>query len=134
MQRLLTVFFIFASLLSPSLSWSADPAKSAEPMAVFIAADWCANCKALEPKLQDAYKGFENKINLVNLDLTDDKRFFQAKQVVFKLGVPKLLKGSVAVGWVALFDRNGNQVGQLKQDMTVEEMKRALRNLASSSI
>ncbi len=103
-------------------------------MAVFIEADWCMNCKILEPKLRDAFKGFEAKINLVNIDVTDDKRFFESKQVVFKLGVPKLLKGSVSAGWVALIDRHGNQVGKLMQDMSVEDMKRALHNLAASSI
>ncbi len=121
-------------LLNAGLAWSSDPAKSTEPMAVFIEADWCANCKVLGPKLRYACKGLEHKINFVNLDVTDDRRFFEAKQVVFKLGVPKLLKGVVTVGWVALFDRNGRQVGTIRQDMSVEEIRHALLSLAEGSI
>ncbi|MES2488936.1 MAG: thioredoxin family protein [Pseudomonadota bacterium] len=134
MKCLLTIVFSFAVFFNSNLAWSAGPQKSAEPMAVFIAADWCGNCKVLEPKLHDALKGFEHKINFVNIDVTDDKRFFQSKQVVFKLGVPKLLKGSVTVGWVALFDRNGNQVGKIMQDMSVDEMKQAFQALSAKSI
>lgn len=132
MKRILPIFISLMTLMNSCLAWSASPVKPAEPMAVFIEADWCMNCKVLEPKLRDAFKGFEQQINLVNIDVTDDRRFFESKQVVFKLGVPKLLKGSISVGWVALIDRNGNQVGKLMQDMSVDEMKRALRNLASS--
>lgn len=134
MKCLKTIIFGFAVLLNANFAWGAGPEKSAEPMAVFIAADWCANCKILAPKLHDALKSFEHKINFVNIDVTDDKRFFQSKQVVFKLGVPELLKGSVIVGWVALFDRHGNQVGKILQDMSVEEIKQALQALSEKSI
>jgi hypothetical protein len=30
------------------------------------------------------------------------------------------------VGWVALFDRNSQQVGEIKQDKSVEQIKQAL--------
>lgn len=70
MKRFLLVAFIFTALFDSSLGWCAGTGKYAELMAVFIEADWCANCKVLQPKLQDAYKGFERKINLVNLDVT----------------------------------------------------------------
>jgi hypothetical protein len=125
------LLFSLAACLNSCFAWSAAPTKlNAEPMAILIAADWCFNCKIIEPKLRDAFKGFERKINLVNLDLTDDKRFFEAKQVVFSLGVPKLLQGKVAVGWVALYDRHGRQVGKLLQDMSIEEMRQALQSLS----
>lgn len=134
MKHLLTILFGLSALMTSCLAWSAGPKKSSEPMAVFIEADWCMNCKILEPKLRAALHGMEDQIRFVNLDVTDDKRFFEAKQVVFKLGVPKLLKGSVTVGWVALYDRNGNQVGKIMQDMSVEEIRQALRVLTEKSI
>ncbi len=116
-------------MFSMGFAFGAEPAKPAQPMAVLISADWCMNCKIIKPKLQEAYKGFEGKIRFVSLDVTDDKTFIKAKQEAFALGVPKLLVGSFATGWVALFDRNGKQVGKLMQDMSVEDMRAALKAL-----
>lgn len=132
-KRLLALLLSCGALFSSGSAWSASSVRSAEPMAILIAADWCINCKILEPKLKAALNGFEGKINRVDLDVTDDKHFFESKQVVFHLGVPKLLQGKIAVGWVALYDRYGNQVGKLMQDMSVDEMRQVLKNLSSSS-
>lgn len=132
MKRLLPVFFGLVAMFGSSLVWSAEPAKPAQPLAVLIAADWCLNCKIIKPKLQEAYKGFEGKIHFATLDVTDDKTFVKAKQQAYELGVPKLLVGSFATGWVALYDRNRKQVGKLMQDMSVEDMRAALAALVNS--
>lgn len=133
MKRLLPIFLSLVTLLSGTLAWGAEPQKVMQPMAVLISADWCMNCKIIKPKLQEAYKGFEGKINFVSLDVTDDKAFFKAKHQAFELGVPQLLNGSISTGWVALFDRHGKQVGRLMQDMSVDDMKKALQSLAAAS-
>jgi thiol-disulfide isomerase/thioredoxin len=132
MKRLLPMLLGLVALLSASLTWSAGTAKPAEPMAVLISADWCMNCKIIKPKLQEAYKGFEGKINFVSLDVTDDKAFFKAKHQALTLGVPQLLNGSFSTGWVALFDRHGKQVGRLMQDMSVADMQKALQALVAA--
>ena len=133
MKRLLVFVFSAMALMNSCLAWSAGPSKSKVPMAILIAADWCMNCKVIAPKLRDALKGLEQKVSFVNLDVTDDKHFFQSKQVVFHLGVPKLLQGKISVGWVALYDRHGRQVGKLMQDMSVDEMRQAIQQLSSDS-
>ena len=133
MKRFLPILVGFIALLSSSFAWSAESSKTAQPMAVLISADWCFNCKIIKPKLQQAYKAFEGKINFVSLDVTDDKTFMKAKQQAFSLGVPQLLNGSVATGWVALFDNHGKQVGELKQEMSVPEMQKALQALVAQS-
>jgi len=68
----------------------------------------------------------------VSFDVTDEKAWFKSKQEAYVLGVPKLLNGKLTVGWVALFDRNGNQIGKIVQDMSVEDMENALQALAAS--
>jgi thiol-disulfide isomerase/thioredoxin len=132
MKRLFPILLGLVALFSASLALSAAPAKSTEPMAVLISADWCMNCKIIKPKLQEAYKGFEGKINFTSLDVTDDKAFFKSKHQAFALGVPQLLNGSISTGWVALFDRHGKQVGRLMQDMSVADMQKALQALVNS--
>jgi thiol-disulfide isomerase/thioredoxin len=132
MKRLLPLLLCFAALLGSSLAWGAEAEKVKEPMAVLISADWCMNCKIIKPKLEEAYKDFQGKINFVSLDVTDDKTFFKAKHQAFVLGVPQLLNGSISTGWVALFDRHGKQVGKLMQDMSVEDMKSSLKALVAA--
>jgi thiol-disulfide isomerase/thioredoxin len=105
--------------------------KSSQPMAVLIAADWCGNCKVIKPKLKQAYKNFEGQMSFVSLDVTDDARFAQSQKLAVKLGVPQLLAGQVATGWVALIDRSGKRVGELRQTMSVEEMQQALQALVA---
>lgn len=131
MKHILSIFISLLALLSVSSAWSAEPAKAAQPMAVLISADWCINCKIIKPKLQDAYKDFQGKINFVSLDVTDDATFAKAQKQAVQLGVPQLLNGSISTGWVALFDRHGKQVGKLMQDMSVEDMKAALKLLVA---
>ena len=132
MKSFLSICFGLIVLLGSSLAWSAEPAKAAQPMAVLISADWCLNCKIIKPKLQEAYKDFQGKINFVSLDVTNDATFTKAQKQALQLGVPQLLNGSVATGWVALFDRHGKQVGKLMQDMSVEDMKAALKALVAA--
>lgn len=132
MKRLLPVLLSLVAMFNMTLAWSAEPAKSTQPLAVLIAADWCFNCKVIKPKLKEAYKGFEGKVRFATLDVTDDKTFIKAKQEAYELGVPKLLIGSFATGWVALYDRNGKQVGRLMQDMSVEDMRAALKALVDA--
>lgn len=108
---------------------NAAAAKADKPLAILIAADWCYNCKIIKPKLQQAYKGFEDKISFVTLDVTDDARTQKAQQQAAQLGQPKLLQGQFATGWVDLIDRSGKPVGELKQDMSVAQMRAALEAL-----
>jgi thiol-disulfide isomerase/thioredoxin len=132
MTRLTTMLLSILLLVASGASFAADAAKAAQPMAVLISADWCMNCKIIKPKLHEAYQGFENKIMFVSLDVTDDATFARAQKQALQLGVPQLLSGSLATGWVALFDRNRKQVGKLMQDMSVEDMRKALQALVAA--
>jgi thiol-disulfide isomerase/thioredoxin len=123
--------FLLLSLLAVFASEPGICAKPAQPMAVLIAADWCGNCKVIKPKLKQAYKNFEGQMSFVSLDVTDDARFAQSQKLAVKLGVPQLLAGQVATGWVALIDRSGKRVGELRQTMSVEEMQQALQALVA---
>ncbi|TXH03426.1 MAG: hypothetical protein E6R07_11240 [Nevskiaceae bacterium] len=127
MKRILIV--LSALLLATGVN-TASAAKTDKPLAILIAADWCYNCKIIKPKLQQAYQGFENRIEFVTLDVTDDARLQKAQQQAAQLGQPQLLQGQFATGWVDLIDRSGKPVGELKQDMSVAQMRTALEALA----
>lgn len=130
MRRLLPLLMSLILVLSPTLATSAEPAKPAQPLAVLIAADWCYNCKQIKPKLAELRRRFESKINFVNLDVTDDARFLVAWQQAGALGIGYLLDGQFATGWVALIDRHGKKIGELHQEMGIDEMQSALQKLS----
>jgi thiol-disulfide isomerase/thioredoxin len=134
-EKVMTKRFLFLllSLLTALAPGQGVCAKAAQPMAVLIAADWCGNCKVIKPKLKQAYKNFEGQMSFVSLDVTDDARFAQSQKLAVKLGVPQLLAGQVATGWVALIDRSGKQIGELRQTMSVEEMQQALQALVGEA-
>lgn len=131
MKQLFALVLCLFAFAGSSAAFADGPQKVSQPMAVLISADWCMNCKIIKPKLAEAYKDFQGKINFVSLDVTDDKAFFKSKHQAFELGVPQLLNGSFSTGWVALFDQHGKQVGRLMQDMSVDDMKAALKTLVA---
>ena len=133
MKRFLPVLLSLMMLLVPGLGATAENSRPNQPLAILIAADWCYNCKIIKPKLHEAYQGFEGKIDFVTLDVTDDARLAQAQKQAAKLGQPSLLLGQFATGWVDLVDRNGKKVGELRQDMSVEEMRKALQALVGKT-
>ncbi|MGH8460645.1 MAG: TlpA family protein disulfide reductase [Stenotrophobium sp.] len=129
MKRFIPVLLSLLTLSIPSFGAGAASIRHSQPLAILIAADWCTNCKIIKPKLHDAYQGFEDKIDFVTLDVTDGARLAQAQKQADKLGQPGLLLGHFATGWVDLVDRNGKQAGELRQDMSVPQMRKTLQAL-----
>ncbi len=104
-------------------------AAQARPMAVLFSAPWCYNCKLIKPKLKTVEAEFGAQIDFIVLDFADDASRSAAESVARERGFLPLFAANRATGWVALLDRDGHQVGELKQDMTVEEMQARLQTL-----
>ena len=129
MNRLSVTMLLALILCLPA--WSVQAAVKAQPMAVLISAEWCINCKLIEPKLAQLRDAYEGKLRFVSLDVTDDARLELAQERAEKLGIGDLLQGEFATGWVALFDRHGRKVGELHQQMSVDEMRKTLNALVA---
>jgi len=126
--RVISLMFSIAMLVSPTAS-RAD-SSTPEPMAVLFYADWCTNCKLLEPKYEPAHAGLEDKIQFVKLDVTSKATQQQARATAQALGIGPLYTSNHATGWVALVDVNHVQVGELKYDESADDMRAALEKLA----
>jgi thiol-disulfide isomerase/thioredoxin len=125
--------FVALWLLCASFGLAAEPTSApTRPLVVVFYADWCMNCKILMPKLTQAMKGLEEKLELVKLDSTDDTRKLASRERAKALGISELWYVNHATGWAALFDRNRQQVDSLKQDMSEEELHRHLVELAEA--
>ncbi|WP_428313186.1 thioredoxin domain-containing protein [Hydrocarboniphaga sp.] len=101
-----------------------------KPMAVWFYADWCMNCKMLAPKLAQVQPEFEQRIEFVKLDVTNEERKAASREQSKKLGVYPLYMANKATGWIALIDTQGKQVGEIRHFMSVDEMREALNQLA----
>lgn len=102
-----------------------------KPMAVWFYADWCMNCKMLAPKLAQVQPEFEQRIDFIKLDVTNEERKAASREQAKKLGVYPLYMANKATGWIALIDTQGKQVGEIRHFMSIEEMRSLLAKLAA---
>lgn len=119
---------MWAGLGMPAaLSAAADP----RPFGVWFYADWCMNCKLIAPKLAVVEPEFASKIRFYKFDFTDESHDSENFKLASSLGIRDMLMGTHKTGWVALFDASGKQVGELKQQMTPDEMRAVLKQVAA---
>jgi thiol-disulfide isomerase/thioredoxin len=109
-------------------SGQARAAEAPKVIAINFYADWCAGCKALKPKLEEAMSVAEGQPCLtVKLDQTD-KDSKQSQYMLAALGLGDLWKEHAGkTGFVLLVDANTKKVVNTityKQD--VKEIKSAL--------
>lgn len=117
------------------LSLFAGPTHAGDkPMAVWFYADWCMNCKMLAPKLAQVQPEFEQRIDFVKLDVTNEERKAASREQSKKLGVYPLYMANRATGWIALIDTRGKQTGEIRHFMSVDEMREALTKLAGPAV
>jgi len=57
------------------------------PKLVLITADWCKFCQAARPALMEAYGPFHGKVELVELDVTDDYTTKESARIATEAGV-----------------------------------------------
>jgi thiol-disulfide isomerase/thioredoxin len=76
---------------APSTSAHARPSQPGprfdRPKLVLITADWCTFCQAARPSIMDAYEPFRAKVELVELDVTDDFTTKESLRVAEEEGV-----------------------------------------------
>ena len=116
---------------------SSVPAFAADIAAVRIHADWCPNCKALDPKLATVEAALDDDVTVrfVRLDYTNrDKGALWA--AAEKEGLKEVLKeytgGKIKTGLLLLVNEDTNEVvGKEKSSATETELRNALLAAAS---
>lgn len=129
LARLLLVVLSLGALARAD---AGDPAAAADPrpQAVWFYADWCMNCKLIAPKLKRLQPRFEERVRFVKLDLTADSRREQNRELAAAGGFLDLYVANRKTGWVALLDSSGAPVGELKAEMSLDELSSRLEQLA----
>ncbi len=59
----------------------------AKPTVVLLHADWCGACKKLAPTLADLKQQYSDRLNFVELDVTNEETTAQAAKTARQLGI-----------------------------------------------
>ncbi|NUO51987.1 MAG: thioredoxin family protein [Polyangiaceae bacterium] len=72
---------------SASRGSDARPGRFDRPKLVLIRADWCGVCHEVEPGIITGYAAYEDKVDLVVLDVTDARAIARSSEIARREGV-----------------------------------------------
>lgn len=103
-------------------------------LAVYFYADWCANCKILAPKLQEARdkgKLDSKKILFVKLNLTDKVTINQSSMEAQALGIGEFVqKQGSGTGYVVVLDANSKkELARFLSNASAADMQKRIDEL-----
>ncbi len=94
--RLAIGVLAFVALLTPFVTTgahnSASKKKSTKPTVVILHADWCGACKKLAPTFSDLKQQYSDRLNFVELDVTNEATTAQAAKTAQQLGIGKFFE------------------------------------------
>lgn len=130
-----TFFFRFIALalltLMVTVPASARELASPKLIAVYFYADWCSNCKILEPNMAEARKqGTLDKkdILFVTLDLSNKPAIHQSILHAQALGIGEFLKAQgSSTGYVAVLDADSKKkLARFDRESSAEAIKKQI--------
>ncbi len=95
--RLAIVALAFVALLTPFITTNAKNSAGnkkghAKPTVVLLHADWCGACKKLAPTFSDLKQQYSDRLNFVELDVTNEETTAQAAKTAQQLGIGKFFE------------------------------------------
>ncbi len=97
-------------------------AESGKTSLVLFYADWCPNCKILDPKLKEALSDIDqDKLSMVTFDYTDRERILASKDLAAAKGLTDLQKSYGAkTGFAVLADESGKEISVISSEDSAE--------------
>jgi thiol-disulfide isomerase/thioredoxin len=113
-------------------SWEAPAYPEAKLLAVEVWAEWCPNCRILDPELQRARMGDaldDLPVLFVKLNYTDKTTINQAKMQGKALGLEEFMKANGAgTGYVALLDpANKKELARFTKDSKAIDITKTIK-------
>lgn len=122
-----------AAVMLPKSVWAQDKPRAAtekpKVVGVLFYADWCASCKALEPKLSEVKKQvMDQPIYFTRVDLTDDCTKKQSGMFAEWVGLGEVYREHAPkTGFMLLIDPQTRQVlTKLTKTQSQAELKAAM--------
>ncbi|MEM1115655.1 MAG: thioredoxin domain-containing protein [Bacteroidota bacterium] len=113
----------------PASGSDAPPADDAEVYAVVFYADWCGNCRILDPKVMEVWPSFADEpIQMVKLDFTDAETTEAAEALAAEHGLSDVLAADAGkTGFIVLVDaESGEEVDRIGARDSVSEIRAKL--------
>ena len=131
MKRYILSFVCLFLLAAPAQAWEVKYPK-AKIYAVEVWAQWCPNCKILDPKIAEAKElGAlkEKDVLFVRMDFSDKPSIYQSKMLAVALGLEDFLKENGAgTGYLALVDAaSGEELQRFTRDANAEVIAQAIQ-------
>jgi len=96
--RLSLIAFTIVILLAPFAFANAQNMRarrgSAKPTVVLLHADWCGACKKLAPTMAELKEQYGDRLNFVELDVTNEETTAQAAVKARELGIGKFFEAN----------------------------------------
>lgn len=111
----------------------------AKPTVVILHADWCGACKKIEPTIAELKAQYGDRLNFVELDVTNEETTAQAAKTAQKLGIGNFFETNkkksslvavVGKGGKILFQTHysTNREGSFERETYVRAFDKALGN------
>ena len=85
----------------------------AKPTVILLHADWCGACKKLEPTIAELKQQYGERLNFVELDVTNEETTAQAAKTAQKLGIGNFFEtNKKKSSLVAVVGKNGKVLFQ----------------------
>lgn len=126
MRLLLLSLAAFMTFVLPANAWEVKYPE-AKIYAVEVWAEWCPNCKILDPQIEKAKLDgalADKNILFVRMDFTDKTTINQSKMLAKSLGLEEFLKANGAgTGYLALVDvTTKKEVARFTRDSTAQDI------------
>lgn len=129
------VALVAMAVMLPKGVWAQDSAKATtekpKVVGVLFYADWCASCKALDPKLDEVKKQFmDQPIYFTRVDLTDDCTKKQSGMLAEWVGLGEIYREHASkTGFMLLIDPQTKKVlSKLTKAQSEAELKAAMED------
>jgi len=116
--RLSIIFFALITFIAPfTATVEAQNMKqsrgTAKPTVILLHADWCGACKKLEPTFAELKQQYGERLNFVELNVTNEETTAQAAVQARKLGIGKFFEANKKKSsLVAVVGKNGKIIFQ----------------------
>lgn len=126
---LITVFAIGLTLAAAGQGQAHKAGEDPVAVGVYMYADWCGTCQAMDDTLMEAVRAFDGEPFLfARIDLTDDFTTHQSRLLASQLGLSNVFERfEGSTGFVALVDpETGEEIDRITGGQSKEEMQRTI--------
>ncbi len=128
LKSLFVMAFAIFGMLSTAQADMKPLAQTDKPIIARFTADWCSNCKILEPKFQEALGRIKDKdsYDLVVLDFTDDMSKAKSAAKAGETGLTDLYNELAPKTGMAVLVKDGEEVVRITKDDSVDVIQAKL--------